>query len=231
MPATEAQIRANQANAQKSTGPRTPEGKEASRANSYKHGLTATTVMPEREAAEVQRRYTAFAGELSPSGEVGRSLVLLAARSSIRMELCADRGNFMAAERVRKAMAEIEYPEGIDEAGAARLRDDANDRAMFGTSPEATLARKYEAAAERSFFRALKELRVVERKAKAAEADMYEPESGSFLPGDMTDDEFDKMSGEVGSRTPRKQARRAESNVYAELKARLGLPISVGKRR
>ncbi len=207
MPASEAQIRANQANAQKSTGPKSEEGKQASRANSYKHGMTATTVMPEREVAEVSRRYTAFAGELKPSGEVGRSLVLLAARASVRMELCADRGNFM------------------------RLRDDANDRAMFGPSPEATLARKYEAAAERSFFRALKELRVVEKQAKVAEADIYEPESGSFLPRDMTDEEFDKLSDEVGSRTPRKQARRAESNAYAELKARLGLPISVGKRR
>jgi hypothetical protein len=231
MPATEAQVRANQANSAKSTGPKTPEGKEASRANAYKHGMTATTLMPEREAAEVSRRYTAFAGELRPSGEVGRSLVLLAARSSIRMELCADRDNAMATERVRKAMAEIEYPEGVDQAGTDRLRNEANDRAMFDTSPEATLARKYEAAAERSFLRALKELRVVEKQAKAAEDEMIEEKLASFSPAKMTDDEFDQMCAEGTPPTSRKTARRVESDAYAELKARLGLPIAAGKRR
>ena len=39
---TEKQIIANQLNAQKSTGPRTPEGKERTRWNSLRHGLTAT---------------------------------------------------------------------------------------------------------------------------------------------------------------------------------------------
>jgi hypothetical protein len=230
MPATEAQIRANQANSARSTGPRTTEGKEASRANAYKHGMTATTLMPEREAAEVQRRFKVFNSELSPSGEVGLSLVLLAARMSVRAELCADRGNFMAAQRVRKAMAEIEYPDGIDQAGADRLRNEANDRAMFDTSPEATLARRYEVAAERSFFRALKELRLVEKQAKAAKDEMFEEKLGSILPGEMTDEEFDRLEAEVSSPSPRKPARRVESDVYAELKARVKMPFVVGKR-
>ena len=60
--ATEAQIRANQANAALSTGPKTAEGKEQSRRNSLKHGLTgAGVVMPEADAAEVDRRAAAFA--------------------------------------------------------------------------------------------------------------------------------------------------------------------------
>jgi hypothetical protein len=43
--ATLAQITANRANAQKSTGPRSAEGKSASRFNSLKHGLDAASVI------------------------------------------------------------------------------------------------------------------------------------------------------------------------------------------
>ena len=39
--ATEAQINANRRNAQKSTGPRSPEGKAATSRNALKHGLCA----------------------------------------------------------------------------------------------------------------------------------------------------------------------------------------------
>ncbi|MGI9069968.1 MAG: hypothetical protein ACR2JB_01230 [Bryobacteraceae bacterium] len=44
---TSAQVAANQANAQHSTGPKTPEGKAISCRNSFQHGLTgAFTVLP-----------------------------------------------------------------------------------------------------------------------------------------------------------------------------------------
>ena len=60
MPATEAQIRANQANARLG-GPKTEAGKARSRANSYKHGLTgAGVVLPIEESAEVERRFLVF---------------------------------------------------------------------------------------------------------------------------------------------------------------------------
>ena len=55
---------------------------------------------------------------------------------------------------------------------------------MFDPSPEATLARKYEAAAERGFFRCLKELERMKKAAKAAEDDLFEEKLASFLPGE-----------------------------------------------
>ena len=50
--ATQAQIDANRANAQKSTGPKTPEGKAKSRRNGLKHGLTAEACMLADEDAQ-----------------------------------------------------------------------------------------------------------------------------------------------------------------------------------
>jgi hypothetical protein len=50
-------FKANRLNALKSTGPRTPEGKERSRANAVRHGLTAETVISDLEDKE---DYVAF---------------------------------------------------------------------------------------------------------------------------------------------------------------------------
>ena len=51
--ATPAQINANRANAQKSTGPRSVEGKSASRFNALKHGMDAASIVIPGEDPEV----------------------------------------------------------------------------------------------------------------------------------------------------------------------------------
>ena len=50
---TEKQIEANRRNAEKSTGPRTPDGKARASQNSLKHGLTAEQVVLPSEDTEV----------------------------------------------------------------------------------------------------------------------------------------------------------------------------------
>jgi hypothetical protein len=66
---TQAQTNANRLNAQKSTGPITQEGKERSRCNAFRHGLTSqVTIMtdPEREAQE--KFIKAYVADLAPEG-------------------------------------------------------------------------------------------------------------------------------------------------------------------
>ena len=84
---TQAKIEANRRNAQKSTGPRTDEGKDKVRLNALKHGLTATTVvLPHEDAGAYQQREEAWTRELNPSGELGRYLTRLRLRPTSHVE-------------------------------------------------------------------------------------------------------------------------------------------------
>ena len=250
MPASEAQIAANRRNAQRSQGPVTPEGKERSRANALKHGLTGEgVVLPNEDAAEVDRRLVAFQDELQPSGEVGKALVRRAALMSVRMDRCVEQETAALSERVRQAEADFEAPEGVDPEEAARLRAEAGRRAMFDPSKEATLARKYEAAAERGFFRALKELRQLEKQARSAEplspAESYRKELGSFLSIEKIDADLDAIEAQLDRRdaelarigrskpapTPPSPAREVPPARFAAPGGSFELPFAIGRPR
>ena len=65
--ATPAQIAANRANAQKSTGPRSVEGKSASRFNALKHGIDAVSVIiPGEDSAEYEALAADYRDEYRP---------------------------------------------------------------------------------------------------------------------------------------------------------------------
>src|SRR5262245_64045448 len=70
-------IEANRRNALKSTGPVTPEGKERSRCNAVRHGLTAETVIAVLESsADYQAFETAVISDYNAETAVERELVL-----------------------------------------------------------------------------------------------------------------------------------------------------------
>ncbi len=73
----------NRRNAQKSTGPRTPEGKNRSRFNAVKHGMTAKTlVLPDEDANVLQIRLESFMADLQPQNAVEQVLLEQAVHSS-----------------------------------------------------------------------------------------------------------------------------------------------------
>ena len=204
----------------------------ASRANAYKHGLTgAGVVIPEREAAEVERRAAAFFEELNPTGRMGEALVRRMAVLSTRMERSVEQENAALTIRVRRAELDFMPPEGVDEAEAAQLRKLAGKAALFDPSKEATLARKYELAAERGFFRAWKELRAHEKAVRAADDALLLEESASFSPDVMTDEEFDAFEAEFSANPAPKAPSAARPVDFAPIGGRTELPFSIGRPR
>ena len=71
------QIEANRHNALKSTGPTTPEGKERSRCNAVRHGLTAETVIAMLESSDDYEAFEATViSDYNAETAVERQLVL-----------------------------------------------------------------------------------------------------------------------------------------------------------
>jgi hypothetical protein len=236
MSASAARMTANRANAARSTGPKTPEGKARSRCNAFKHGLTGEgVVLPNEDAAEVERRLAAFQDELKPSGEIGRSLVRRAAFLSVRLDRSVSQETAALSVRVRQAMADFVAPEGLDSETVDRLRAEAGALAMFDPSKEATLARKYEAAAERGFFRALKELRQLEKQEKAAEPAIDLETSrqflGSFLQADREFDEWEASLTQPAQITPSRPSNRFDMADFPPMRGVVDVPITIGRAR
>jgi hypothetical protein len=71
-----AKLEANRRNAQKSTGPRTEEGKKNSSFNATKHGLRAETlVLRDEDPQAFEDRKAAWRADLLPAGEAQQRAV------------------------------------------------------------------------------------------------------------------------------------------------------------
>src|ERR1700683_3849178 len=84
--ATDKQTEANRHNAQKSTGPKTPEGRDAVRLNGLKHGLTAQTlILPGESEADFQDLFDSYEAEHEPATPTENALVTQLAMATWRM--------------------------------------------------------------------------------------------------------------------------------------------------
>ena len=101
MPSSEARISANRANALRSTGPKTAEGKERSRQNAVKHGLTGNGIaLPDEDGAVVEERFDSLREQFDPRTPMGGILVKRVAMLSVRLDRSYRREAGATAARV-----------------------------------------------------------------------------------------------------------------------------------
>ena len=154
--ASQKQIDANRANAQQSTGPKTPEGKAASSLNALKHGLTAKhAILHFEEAKLFNQTLQAFLDQLQPVGPVETLLVQQIVMASWRLTRLRDMETGLFEMRLsgEKRTQDEKYSSltSAHRLAHAFYRDCTNRDAFT------TLAR-YETRVERAFYRALHEL-------------------------------------------------------------------------
>ena len=104
--ATAAQIEANRRNSKLSTGPKTDQGKAKSRLNSYRHGMTARTIMPvlpQEDPGELEERIRQAIAALQPRNPAELDLVCCATKLSAEIDRAERIGTAHLAHRVRMA--------------------------------------------------------------------------------------------------------------------------------
>lgn len=144
---SQAQIEANRRNSLKSTGPKTPEGKAIASQNAVTHGLASRQpVIPGENEAEFAAYTERWLDDLKPVGAME--------------EFLAERiiGIAWRLRRVGQIEANLFQPgEGQKTQHLSRLN-------------------RYENALDRSYYRAVTELKVVQKERRAPKPTFYEPE-------------------------------------------------------
>ncbi len=160
--ATQRQIEANRLNAQKSTGPRTPEGKAAVRFNALKHGLDARVlVIPGEDQDELDALNLEYYEQFRPETPVARYLV----DTLVQCDWNRRRLLRLQANIIRSLCGE-----GSSDSFARA------DRAALGSAPLDRVFRQLNAL-DRQYFRAFAELRRPSEQPPAAEIGFVPPDS------------------------------------------------------
>jgi O-methyltransferase involved in polyketide biosynthesis len=143
--ATEAQIAANRRNAQKSTGPKTANGKTAVAQNAVKHGFSAQSVINYEDRAEFELYRQQFLEELAPESPMESMLAERVVNLSWRLKranriqnqtidamnspkkstLPKEIESMMAKFQARSSQSSPELP-----LGRLAIKDFANDRVL-----------------------------------------------------------------------------------------------------
>jgi len=163
--ASQKQIGANRRNAQKSTGPKTPEGKARVSRNALRHGLTAENAVIEGEDESEYNDFQAdFYDHLQPQGPVEAHLVQEIATAAWRLRRIhiIETGVFNLRFIDLEEDIEEDYKNLTPQTRTAIVyRDDTR-----GPNTLDNLSR-YQARAERTFYKALHELERLQSEPRA----------------------------------------------------------------
>ena len=150
---SEKQVQANRRNAQRSTGPKTSEGKAAVRLNARTHGLRSQEVLLSGEDEEALKDLDEnLRAELKPVGELENLLVdgIVAAQWRLRRLRRVEAGIFVR-ELSRGFAREADSETDTATLGMSFIRDANGSNAFSKLS-------RYETAIWRSLYKALHEL-------------------------------------------------------------------------
>ena len=160
--ATAAQTEANRLNAQKSTGPRTVEGKSASRQNALKHGVDAASlIIPGEDPALYDQLAAEYVRDLCPSGPLEHFQV----DTLVRTDWQRRRLQRIEAKLYRQLLEEG----GSDDLDVVILRDSPTGKLLLRVGGQI-------AALERAHHRALSEIRRLRRERSQADVAALEAE-------------------------------------------------------
>jgi hypothetical protein len=164
---SEAQLRANRANALKSTGPRSVEGKAVSRFNALKHGMdAASVVLPGEDIAEYEAMVASYQEELQPETPSERFHVDTMIQANWQKQ------------RLLRAQTEL-YQDVMRQSGCRTLA-----AALQAETPAGRVLNRVQrqlAAAERDWHRANRELRRL-REEREPEEPAPEPKLEPVYP-------------------------------------------------
>jgi hypothetical protein len=183
--ATEAQIAANRLNAQKSTGPRSPEGKAAVARSALWHGLTAASLVAfDEDEADFDDFHNWLTRDLEPSGTLECSLVERIAVLSWRLRRVAKAEAALINKSARYKSGFPVPPDQAEapEADAGTLFDQATQKISALSRHEATMERALNRALamlERWQQRRWENAERKEKEEERADADRPLPEPGS----------------------------------------------------
>ena len=155
---TTAQILANRQNAAHSTGPKSPEGKQTSSRNATRHGLSGVfTVLPHEDAGDFNGLAARLRDEFRPGTENENFLV---------DQMIQARCRLLRIQRLE----DLAYEQILTEPGGSSDPDARILVALCSSGKALDKLQRYTAASERSYYKALRELKQSRAQQKKSEA-------------------------------------------------------------
>ncbi len=215
---TEKQNDANRSNSQRSTGPRTPEGKTKSSLNALKHGLTSTQVLaPSESADEFNAHADSFRGHFAPADPLEEFLVeqLIVAAWRLRRSRIIER--FILEQQATDVQADLKkykvhYTDPADYLALAYRKECDGNNALDHLS-------RHQTRIERAFYRALHELDRQRSNRPAPRAPQAPPvlqnEPNSPHPDDVSGVPNGRQSEPPAAETPAAEPVSPENSLLA----------------